>query len=390
MKELEPIPTPPEIRWREFRIRYAPILVFLLVATAAAWIWNRHVTPPMLVGQVETEAASVSSAQSGVLANLRVAPFDSVRAGETVAIVITTDPKVLEAQLAVIRAELDLMKAQIAPLIDRERIQVDYERLRLEWLDSRVDLAAARAQLQYAEAELARMGALYRAKTSIVSKSEYELALARRDSLQAQIAEQEKLVQSIQRSLQRFQVANPEKEPPPASAELEAAISLQDKKLKLAEAQLSPLTLAAPIDGIVSAVYRRSGETVVAGEPILAITSTNASRIVAFLLPPWTEEIQPGSPIEVVRRSARRETARAKVTYVGAAMQAVPPAMIPMVGRRLLGLNRRPLDQNTPPIELGLPILVSVPPELHLLPGELVDLRYRAGSLWRWSLRARN
>jgi multidrug resistance efflux pump len=44
-----------------------------------------------------------------------------------------------------------------------------------------------------------------------------------------------------------------------------AAIAVQEAKLRLTEAELGPLLLRAPLDGVVAAIYHRSGEAVIAG-----------------------------------------------------------------------------------------------------------------------------
>ncbi len=386
MKKVKPIPTPPALKWREFRIELLPVLVFLVVLGVVVWIWVHHVTPPLMVGQVEAVRADIVSTQAGLLANLEVGLLEPVHAGEPVATIITTDPKILESTLAVIRAELELLRAQLEdPLVDRERTQVTYERLRLDLLQHRVDLAQARVRLQYAESELARKSALYHSSTAIVSRAEYELAQAQRDALQAEIREREATIRSIEQDLARFRLANPSitNAQDAFRRRIQAAMDLQEKRLRLAEAQLSPITLKAPIDGVVTMLYRRSGENVVAGEPIATITATNASRIVAYLLPPWTDEIKEGSLVEVVRRSARRETGLARVVEIGQVMQPVPPTLFNPIGSRWLGLDRRPLNWNAPPIEIGIPVIISLPEGLSLRPGELVDLRY-AGARPSW------
>jgi len=52
MNPLPVIPTPLAQRWREFRFRIVPILVFLGVLLVLTVMWRQFVSPPMLVGQV--------------------------------------------------------------------------------------------------------------------------------------------------------------------------------------------------------------------------------------------------------------------------------------------------------------------------------------------------
>ena len=115
MKGVKPIPTPARLRWREFRIRFAPWLVYASVLVASAWIWVHHVTPPQLVGEVEIVRAEVNSTRTGRLASLTVEQFQAVKAGEILGQGITPDPDVVHGKLAVIRAELALLRSHANP-----------------------------------------------------------------------------------------------------------------------------------------------------------------------------------------------------------------------------------------------------------------------------------
>lgn len=377
MKGIKPVPTPARLRWREFRIQVLPWVVYAATVAAVATIWVQHVVPPQLVGQVDLVQAQVLSTQPGRLVDVAVDQFQTVRAGEPVARVITTDPAVLESTLAVIRAEVALLREQSDPVLTRERAQVDFERLRLDWLDQRAALAAARARLAFAQAEVSRLQSLEKAPEGIVSQSELDLAVSNRDALKAEVTEREALVAQIETSMQRFRVSDITRADQAKDDPLKAAIDLQESRLRQAEAQLAPLTLRAPIDGVVSALYRRTGENVTAGEPIMTITSPHSDRIVAYVVPPIRMVPQPGMPVEIVRRSGRRQSAQGRITHVGQYMEMVPQTLTGnAVGEPVLvGRDRLPGGVNGP-ITWGIPLEITLPPELGLRPGELVDLRW--------------
>jgi multidrug resistance efflux pump len=382
MKGVKPIPTPARLRWREFRIRVIPGLVYASVLAASAWIWVRHVTPPQLVGEVEIVRTQVNSTRAGRLADLKVEQFQPVKAGQMLGQVVTTDPEVLSGTLAVIRAELELIRAQADPLLTRERAGVDFERWRLDWMEQRVELAASRVRLQYAEAEANRITQLYESKTGIVSKDEYDQILNNRDILRKEIAERETLVAETQAAMNQFRLADLQKTAAstvtntPTSDPFQASLALQESKLRLTEAELKPLPLIAPVDGVISAVYRRSGENVAPGDPILTITARQSRRILAFVIPPVRREPTVGMSMEVVKRTGRRETALAQVTHVGSFMDAVPTSLLAPVNLRTIGLDNRPDNAAAGAVQIGLPVVLTLPPELDLRPGELVDLRW--------------
>src|SRR5688572_25811447 len=103
MNPLPTIPTPPAQRWREFRQRGIPIIVFLAGVAGAGLLWNKNLVPSNIVGEVQGTSANVASTVAGLLTELRVDQYDRVTAGQSVAKVMTTSPENMEAALAVIR-----------------------------------------------------------------------------------------------------------------------------------------------------------------------------------------------------------------------------------------------------------------------------------------------
>ena len=51
---LSPIPTPASQRWREFRIRVLPVVVFLCIVLGASVLWLNFVAPVARVGSTDT------------------------------------------------------------------------------------------------------------------------------------------------------------------------------------------------------------------------------------------------------------------------------------------------------------------------------------------------
>ena len=113
MDTLPPIPIPPGQRWREFRLQVIPLIVFLTAFSAVVIIWREYVSLPTLVGEVEVIRENVASPKAGILSQLNVTRFQSVKAGDEVAYVITTDPRILASSLAVIHAEIGDRKSVV-------------------------------------------------------------------------------------------------------------------------------------------------------------------------------------------------------------------------------------------------------------------------------------
>src|SRR6266480_4748547 len=365
MNPLPVIPTPPAQRWREFRFRAVPILAFLAVLLVLTAMWRQYVTPPTLVGQVEPITAYVTSPRPGTVAQLNLTRMQQVRAGDAVGQIITTDPKILASSLAVIQSEIQLLRVNLQPVMEQQRYAINYDRIRLDWLAQRVDLATARVKLQLAENDLRRTAELF--KERIVSEKVFDQMKTAREKLQAEVEERTKLVAELEQNLQSLKLredATESGQKPPAPQDvLQASIAVQEEKLRLTEAELSPLTLRAPMDGMVSVINHHSGEAIISGEPIVTLSALSADRIVAYLRQPIVVEPAVGMSVEVRARSLKRAIGRGRILQVGTQMEAIDPALLPPSSFRA-------------PI-LGLPVLVSLPPGLKLLPGEVVDLAIR-------------
>lgn len=376
MSDLPTIPTPANLRWREFRIRGLPVLVVVTTACACVLLWARHAAPMPIAGEVEAIRANVSSRINGTILRLDVTQFSTVRAGEAVAQVLITDPRVLESTLAVVRAEVELLRASADPVLNRERTQLDYERLRLNLIDQRALNAANRVRLQFADAEVERVSRLHRAgsMTNVASQTEYELIVRDRDALRVEIEERNRILDQIEGNLALLRSANATNALGADADTLRAAVDLQEQKLRLAEAELSPLTISSPIEGTVSVVYRRAGENVVAGEPIITVTAAVSDRIVAFMLPPLGTEPKVGMKVQVRSRTQRRAMALTQITDVSPAMDLVPPTLLNPINNSLSSLTGRSSDAGARMVQVGLPFAMSLPPGLGLRPGELVDL----------------
>jgi multidrug resistance efflux pump len=233
-----------------------------------------------------------------------------------------------------------------------------------------VELAMARANLIQASNEFKRVAELHGQKDRLVSDTEYDLAKARWEALQAQVEENVKLVAEGDKTLQRLAFMADSYVPGGENDPLKQALVMEEEKIKVFEQKMKPLPLVAPIDGIVTAIHRRAGEEVLAGERLVTLTSKHTDRIVAFV--PRNSPVNPriGMKVEVSTRKLRRQRCLAQIIGVGPHLEGVTNAMIlpPASVQPVLILS------------VGRPISVSLPPSLNLLPGELVDLHVISSS----------
>lgn len=337
-----------------------PAVVFLSVVLAVGFLWKDYVAAPSMVGQAEPVLAHVSSYKPGLLTGLSVSRFQKVKAGDVVGQLLITDPKILSSSIAVIQSEIELLRVNMDPIAKQQRTVMDYNQLQLEWMRERASLASAKVNLQLAETEYQRMAALLADK--IVAQRLYDQSKAAKDRLENEVNELTALVQKAESNLKLLQLTNAPDLAVISTDPILAAINLQKAKLKLIEDELSPVLLTAPIDGMVTCIFFRSGETVTPGQPIMSIATETPVRIVGYLRVPILSEPKPGAEVEIRTRGARREIGHAKIVEVGAQMEAIPLAM--QGAARLLGT------------ELGLPVDITLPANLSIRPGELVDITF--------------
>src|SRR3954466_9394053 len=202
MSTLTPIPIPLQQRWRDARLRLIPALVFAAAVLAIAFLWKDFVAAPTMLGQAEPILANVSCYRPGMLAQLTVSRFQTVKAGDPVGEILVTDPKILASSLAVIEAEIETLRAGMQPVAAQQRTAMSYERLRLDWMRQRAELAGAKVNLQLAGTEFHRMEELFKEK--IVSQRAYDQAKAAQERLQNEVNELTGLVAEQEQNFQQL------------------------------------------------------------------------------------------------------------------------------------------------------------------------------------------
>jgi multidrug resistance efflux pump len=356
MEPLPKIPTPPRLIWREIRHRAFPVLVFAAAVVAATVLWREQAGVPHLVGEVESVTSLVTTVEDGTLLELLVDRYEAVEKDQIIGQFRVSDPDSVRVELAAIAADLQVMHTRLAQ--DQQRILQDYEQLRLNWQRERVALATSRIELRFAESELARVSKLFAEK--LVSEDQFDLAQNLADSRRAEVAERETLVSEMGASLKRLAPDDAGSFSAGFNDQINQAIAAQEELLQLAS---KTVTLRAPISGLVSAINYRPGARVRRGEAIAIITASRPERIVGYLRASGSEPPRPGDAVEVRSRANRRLVGFGRVLRVGHHYETVSTNIAAVS----VGLAAR-----------GLPVLVSLPENLTLLPGELVDLALRA------------
>jgi len=350
MEKLPPIPTPVGQRWREFRIQVLPLIIFLFVLLAVVILWRSFVQPSGIVGEVESIKADLISLQDGLLTRLDVDRFERVEAGQDIGELTSANDETLRTSIAAVEADLRVMEARIA--IDQQRNEQSYHQMKLDIWKEQVALAGDKASLIQASNTFKRYSELLNQAQKIVSDDEYDIAKANFERLQSLVEQRTKSIVELTDSLLKLQ-PNPS---PESQDSVEKAI-----KARIAELQesLKPVTLKAPMSGIISTIYHRAGEKVVKGVAILTVTAPNSDRVVGYLRQPIHARPTTNDTVVVRTRSTKRQIITGAIERVGSQMELINPALLSTDGNR---------------VEVGLPILVRLPEKTKLVPGEFVDV----------------
>lgn len=210
----------------------------------------------------------LAGGQTGLIAEVGVREGDQVATGQVLA---TLDDRVPRANLAVVTKEAD----------------------------NDIDVRFAR-------------------KAAEVAKTEYRQAVAAND-LEPQTfseIEVEKLKLEQERSLLQIEVAEHQQE-------------LNRLRRSEAESLVATHQIVAPLDGVVTRVFKRAGEAVQAGEPLLEIKRTDVVHVEADLPVEFLGVVQPGDTV-IVRpqfvprgRDRRPEPPRGTIFFVDVSADSV-------------------------------------------------------------------
>ncbi len=381
MVKAKRIPIPLSRRLRRLRATLLPMLIFAGAATLTVLLWKRQMVMPNSWGAVEAIRYDLGSHIDGTLvwdATGQPELFQQVNAGDVVARldnravlglmdVVRAENAQLESQLAatLLEAELDQGDRHYQRKVDARRLALDIERMKLELLDRDALIAADRIDKQRRDEKVKLTEEL----VSKGSQTEFELFTerARRDVVAARIegnvnARKEANAQ-LQSAQQRF-AALPSVDDPDFEKLLNPirkGMAVQQARLRELATQIESLKIRAPITGTITAIYRRSGQAVRAGEPIMTIAQHESPHIVAYIRP--NQRIDPQLDMQVTIRPRRNPSlvAQSTIAFVGPQFESVPI---------------HHLANPTVP-EVGLPVSIELPKDFKLIPGEIVDLTFK-------------
>ncbi len=347
------IPTPFSTIWREVRIRVIPLFVFVGVGIACYYLWGQMGRGSSVPGFGEGVRSIVASPYVGVLQQVYVEPFQWVEQGQPLARISPVDP---QAKLDLLQSELQIARLRLEPsMSDREAM--GYERLRVDLLRHQQELAMARVNFERAESAFQRNQKLV--KDKLVSEDIYELSLGARDLYNAEIFTKSNAIVELEGRMTQLRSLGEPQSPGTNQSTVELIARLENR-LAAAETNWSPITLTAPISGMVQVIYRHSAEYVVEGEPLMTINSGRSDRVVAYLRQPYPLDPEVGMEAEILTRTRKRQRFMSKVSEIGAQIETIT--------------NSLAFIKQGSMVDEGLPVVFPVPMDANIRPGEIVDV----------------
>jgi multidrug resistance efflux pump len=372
------IPIPLSQWLRRARYRAMPVITFMLAVVGTYMLWSRHTGLPNGFGAVEAMRHDVISPGDGWLiaeGNHALDLFEEVEAGQPI---VRLDDRPARESLTTVKGELAVARKDIIALeaelkladAQREqdrhyeirRLTLDVEQIRLTILDHKTDLQAERINHQRLEEQVALAKRLF--DRGAVTELDFVAKQNERDVAAERIKGYEALVKEAETQFAAAQ-ERAGSLPPAAKADTEAALGplrakvlSREAMVRELEVQIREMVIRAPAAGQITAIYRRAGQAVRAGDLIVTIADPTARRIVAFVRPDQRINPVPGMPVTVRPRTSPSNMHRSQVSAVGAQVELVPPNQL--------------RAHNIP--EWGRPVSINLPPDVKISPGEVVDL----------------
>ncbi len=377
------IPTPLSQHFRRFRHQGLPVLVFAGLLVGLGALWNTQQTRQWATGEAYAVSIDLTAPADGMLSRIpfTAEPLAQVREGDTVAQLdsgpLTAEIDAMRGDLEALRAQVEATEAELAldqardqrdQALALRRLALDVHRHELDILDRRAQLQTDRIELLALEAELNAIEAVH----AVGAETDYTLENIR---LQRDVARQRVVggEAGLERAKAHLADLNerlatygelPDTDPRLGAmlGPIREAIAAQQSRVRQLELQREALTVASPIDGQITAVYRRPGQAVSLGEPIMTIVSAEPSiEVISYVRDGAQRMPRVGDEVRLRPRSGPPGVISGRVVRVGAGFVPVP--------------SRQLRDQQR--LEWGVPVCIAIQAP-GLRPGELVNVAFVA------------
>ncbi len=313
----------------------AKVGIVAAVVLAGYLIWSNFVAPPKiprsmvaLSGRIEGDDSAVAPKTTGRILEIRFREGDSVKAGETIAVL---DDEQVFARADQARAAVTVAEARLRSSRDQvEVLQAQLQQNDLQTEQSKLDASGrvrqAEADVAAAEADLANQEAAFQIadfdrtaynklrKSDAVSERQARQANATAEQQAAAVAAAKRRLESARGLLNMaqatlsnpgirgFQAATVRKQLAQQVSEIAYSKALADQaRYQLVEAQAtrSDLTVKAPFDGTVMTRAAEPGEVVQAGTAIVTLLDLSKVYLRGFIPEGQIGKVKVGQPARI-------------------------------------------------------------------------------------------
>jgi len=317
------------------KFRCVPFALALAAAAMLAGCGDGRVNE--FPGYMEADLVLVGSEQGGRVETLSVQEGDSVKAGDPVFTLESTEE---EAAAAAAKARVAEAEARLADA--KQQMQRPSE---VEVLEAA--LAQAKAMLVQSKLTLDRTQTLFDKRW--VAQAQLDEAKAQHDRNEAAVAEAERRITAAKLPSRSDLIAA-------AAASVETA----QHSLEQAERALDKRKVSAPASGTVEEVYFRPGEVVNAGQGVIALLPPGNLKVRFFVQEPVRAGLQVDQTVKVSCDGCADDLS-AKISFIAREAEFTPPVIFSREQRQKLVylVEARPAAA-TARLTAGQPVTVSI------------------------------
>lgn len=280
------------------------IVVLAAIAYAVVRNWNHDGDDVRASGMVEMDETDVASLVGGRVVRLFVGEGDTVRAGDTLAVL---DRAELAAEVRSQVAQAERATAQSAEVREGPRAE--------EVQMARADLATADAELALAEKDFQRARALL--ESAAISQAELDRARSQRDASAGRRKALSERLRLLEAGNRREQVRAAREGAESARAQLTAARS-----------RLGELVLVAPVSGVVLLKNFEPGELAQPGQSVVTLGNPDSLWMRVYVGAPSIERVLLGAPVEIRLAGISKHVYKARVVEIASRAEFTPRAAL--------------------------------------------------------------
>jgi multidrug resistance efflux pump len=328
-----------------------PVVIWALALACVVGLFQQRWRRFEIVGLAQSRIHEIAATTTGRVKSIPVRLFEEVGPGQILAVL---DDEPLQADR---KTDFIARYRQFANDVERTRGRILELRAILE--PDLIMLEDLQLEVKIAQELLEK---------DAVAPYDLQRAQAAYNALAKKIEENQLLLDQFQRDLKKTEQRRDEfakrqsvyLSPDSVLAIAPEAIEDQERQIEKLLAERAALRLKSPCEGIVSQIFCKPGEAVLAGAPILTIAEAQPTEIIAYADENQAGLLRENMEVQLVKTNLPAQIATAaQITHVGPTVEPVP-----------LRLLRNPLIP-----QWGRPFLVKIPLGLELTPGELVGVR---------------